>query len=253
MVDYFQASILALVQGITEWLPVSSSAHLAIIQHLFGISPPVFFDIALHVGTLISVLLFFRNDIIELIREKDVKMLLYIIIASIPTAIIGLALKDFFESFFSNIALIGVALIITGTLLFLTRYAKEKKQKQPDAASAFIIGIAQGIAVAPGISRSGSTISTGMLLGIDKEKAARFSFLLSVPAVLGAAMLEGRKAVLSSIDFGPMLLGVVVAAVVGYLSIDFLLKIIRKNSFSVFAYYCWLLGIVVIILGLIGQ
>jgi len=252
MVDYFQAFILAIVQGITEWLPVSSSAHLAIIQHLFNISPPVFFDIALHLGTLVSVLLFFRNDIIRLINEKDVKMLLFIIIASIPTAIIGLALRDFFESFFSNITLIGIALLVTGAMLFSTRYADDKKQKQLGLASALMIGVAQGIAVAPGISRSGSTISIGMLLGIEKEKAARFSFLLSIPAVLGASILEGRKAALSSIDFGPMVLGVIIAAAVGYLTIGFLLEIIRKNSFSVFAYYCWLLGVMVIILGLIG-
>ena len=251
MVDYFQALILALVQGITEWLPVSSSAHLAIIQHLFGISPPVFFDIALHLGTLVSVLLFFRKEIIRIIMERDVKMALNIVVASIPTAIIGLALKDFFESFFSDILLVGIALIVTGTLLFSIRFVKNKEPKPLGLMSAFAIGIAQGIAVAPGISRSGSTMSIGMLLGIDKEKAARFSFLISIPAILGATILEGRKATLAPMDLGPMLFGVIIAMIVGYLSIGFLLEIIRKNNFSVFAYYCWLLGIIVIVLGLI--
>ncbi len=246
MVGYLDALILGLVQGVTEWLPVSSSAHLALLQKLMGISPPVLFDIALHLGTLLAVTVYMRDDIIRLIHRKD--LLAYLALASIPTAIIGFALHDFFESFFSNVAAIGVALIITGIVLFCTRFAKEKAKLAP--ASAFAIGIAQGIAVAPGISRSGSTIATGMLLGIRREEAARFSFLLSIPAILGAAAFEARHAAFVMPDFGPTLLGVAAAAVVGYASIDFLLGFLKKGDLSVFSWYCWLLGAAAIIWGI---
>lgn len=247
MVDYLQAIILAVIQGITEWLPISSSGHLAIAQFLFGISPPLFFDISLHFGTLISVVAFFWRDILGLINRRD--LILYIVVASIPTAIIGLTMKDFFAGFYNELTLVGFALLVTGAFLFLTRYASNGKTLTPKIA--FIIGIAQGLAVAPGISRAGSTIGTGMLLGIDRETAARFSFILSIPAILGATLIEGKDVVISSIELGPMLLGIVVAAIVGYLSIGFLLGVIRKGNFSMFSYYCFALGIFAIILGLI--
>jgi undecaprenyl-diphosphatase len=247
MVEYLHALILAIVQGITEWLPISSSGHLALLQHLFGISPPLFFDISLHFGTLISVAVFFWRDILELVRRLD--LVAYIILASIPTAIIGLALKDFFATFFSEITLVGISLLITGTFLYLTKFAKQSKAL--DSKSALIIGVAQGFAVAPGISRAGATIGAGMLLGMEKEKAARFSFLLSMPAILGATMIEAKDIVLESIDLGPIIVGITVAAIVGYISIGFLLNIIRKGNFSMFSYYCFALGAIVIILGLI--
>lgn len=247
MIDYLQAVILAIVQGITEWLPISSSGHLAIIQILFGVSPPLFFDIALHFGTLLSVIAYFRNDIIALLNKKE--WIVFIILASIPTAIIGLALKDFFASFFSDLLLVGLALLITGAFLFMTRNAKAGSNLA--AKSAIVIGIAQGFAVAPGISRSGATIGAGMLLGLDKDQAARFSFLLSIPAILGASLIEARELAIQSVDLGPTVLGVIVAAVVGYLSIGFLLDIIRKGNFSIFSYYCFALGALIIILGVL--
>jgi undecaprenyl-diphosphatase len=247
MVDYFQALILAIVQGITEWLPISSSGHLALMQNLFGISPPLFFDIALHFGTLISVIAYFWRDIIGMIRQ--INILLFIIIASIPTAIIGLTMKDFFASFYSEISFVGIALLLTGTFLYLTKYAKQGAKLNPKLA--FIIGIAQGLAVAPGISRAGSTIGAGMLLGLEKTEAAKFSFILSIPAILGAAMLEAKGLVLNTIDTGPTVLGVAVAAIVGYLSIGFLLNIIRKGDFSLFSYYCFALGAIIVLLGVL--
>jgi undecaprenyl-diphosphatase len=247
MVDYIQAIILAIIQGITEWLPISSSGHLAIAQYLFGISPPLFFDISLHFGTLISVVAFFWKDILNLVNR--VEMILFIVIASVPTAIIGLTMKDFFAGFYNEIWLVGIALLLTGAFLYLTKYAKSGKTLNPKLA--LIIGIAQGLAVAPGISRAGSTIGAGMLLGIDRELAARFSFILSIPAILGATVIEGADLALSSIEIGPTLLGIIVAAIVGYLTIGFLLGIIRKGNFSMFSYYCFALGIITIILGLI--
>jgi len=247
MADYLQALALAIIQGITEWLPISSSGHLALIQHLFGISPPLFFDIALHFGTLLSVVVYFWKDILGLARQLNTVILL--IIATLPTAIIGLLMKDFFASFYSNLIMVGIALLISGSLLFLTRYAKPGRSLNPKLA--FIIGIIQGCAVAPGISRSGSTISAGMLLGLDKNDAARFSFILSIPAILGATLLEGKDIALDSIDLGPTILGVAVAAFVGYLSIGFLLNLIRRGNFSLFSYYCFALGTLIIISGLV--
>jgi undecaprenyl-diphosphatase len=246
MITYLDALLLGLVQGVTEWLPVSSSAHLALLQELLGISPPVLFDIALHFGTLLAVVAYMRNDIIALLRRRD--LLAYIVLASIPTAIIGFALHDFFASFFSNIALVGAALIVTGIALYCTRFAKEKTRLAP--ASALVIGVAQGISVAPGISRSGSTIATGMLLGINREEAARFSFLLSIPAIAGAALFEARHAAFAIPDPGPTLLGVAIAALVGYASIDFLLKFLKKGDLGVFSWYCWLLGAGAVIWGI---
>jgi len=243
MVSYIQAFLLAIVQGITEWLPISSSAHLAILQKLMGISPPVAFDVALHVGTLISVLIYFREDLISLINKKE--MIAYIIFASVPTAIIGFAFHDFFASFFSDVRLVGAALLVTGTFLYLTKFSRESRML--DSKSAFVIGIAQGIAVAPGISRSGATIGTGMLLGIKGEAAARFSFLISIPAIVGAAFFELRKVPLQFIDAGPMLFGMVIAAIVGYAAIVFLFRIIQKGNFSAFAYYCWFIGIAALV------
>jgi len=250
MVDYLQALLLAIVQGITEWLPVSSSAHLAILQKLLGVSPPISFDIALHMGTLASVVLYLRGDLAAIARNRDIRMLACIVVASVPTAIIGFALHDLFASFFSDISLVGAALLVTGTFLFLTRFAEEKSQLGP--ASAFVVGIAQGIAVAPGISRSGSTIGAGMLLGINRGEAARFSFLLSIPAIIGAAFFELRKTPITQIDAGPTALGALAAAAIGYASIGYLMAVIRKGDFSVFACYCWLAGILAIIYGLAG-
>jgi len=247
MVTYAEAIILAIVQGVTEWLPISSSAHLALLQKLMGISPPVAFDIALHVGTLLSVLVYFSAYFFSLI--KNTRMVAYIIIASIPTAIIGFTFHDFFASFFSDIRLVGIALLITGIFLYITKFAKESKPL--DSKSSFLIGIAQGIAVAPGISRSGATIGTGMLLGIKGEDAARFSFLISIPAVAGAAFFELRNAPLQFTDAGPTILGVIIASIVGYAAIGFLFSVLRQGRLSIFAYYCWLVGTLAIIWGLL--
>lgn len=254
--DYFQAIILGIIQGITEWLPVSSSGHLALIQNFFGMTPPVVFDMLLHIGTLAAVLIYFRKDILDLIKgflsfdknNKDFQISILIILASIPTAIIGFTLHDFFESMFSNILYVGIALIITGIILFLTRNLSGKLEINPKIA--FLMGIAQGFAVAPGISRSGITISTGMLLGLEKQKAARFSFLLFIPAIIGAMLFKLSDISSLGPDIGPAIVGTIISAITGYLAIDVLLKLINKNQFSIFSYYCLLLGLVIIILSL---
>ena len=253
--DFSQAILLGIIQGITEWLPVSSSGHLALAQQLMGLRVPVAFDIMLHLGTLLAVVIYYWRKLLAILlalirldsKSAEFRLALLILLGSIPTAIIGFALKDFFESMFSSPAMIGMALILTGFALFSTKFFRGKKRI--GFADAFVVGVAQGIAVAPGISRSGWTISAGMARGVEKEKAADFSFLLSIPALIGAAIFEGRNAVFSDIDLVVVAAGVIVAAAVGYASIAVLLKLVRRGDFHLFAYYCWLLGLAAIALG----
>jgi undecaprenyl-diphosphatase len=252
--DIFQALILAIIQGITEWLPVSSSAHLAIAQLLMKVSPPVLFDILLHIGTLLSALIFFRKDIFDMLlalfkfdtKSQYFKLAILIILASIPTAIIGFAFKDFFEASFSKPINIAFAMMITGVFLFFCE--RKIGNGSVNSKSALAIGIAQGIAVMPGISRSGSTIGAGLLLGIEREKATRFSFLLSIPAIIGAAFFEAKNNTLAGLDISTILLAILVSAIVGYLSIDFLIKFVKRKGLRPFAYYCWFFGAITLML-----
>ncbi len=253
--DYLTAVVLGVIQGLTEWLPISSSGHLALLQHFFGVRPPVVFDILLHVGTLGAVLAFFRKDLFSIVRDvlsfdersEGCKVFLLIIIASVPTAIIGLFLEDFFESMFTNITLVGIALVITGLIIHLTK-GKEGK-KDPDWKNALVMGLFQGFAVAPGISRSGMTISSGILMGVGREKAARLSFLLFIPAISGALILKSQD--IASMDdslVGPAVVGMVISGIVGYVAIGALLRILKNEKFHDFSYYCLLLGLISIIL-----
>jgi len=179
---------------------------------------------------------------------------LLLILAMTPTAIIGFTFKSFFEGMFKSNLQIGIALIITGIILYLASKTKTKTKQASNkitANSSLIIGIFQGIAVAPGISRSGATISAGLLQGIKAKEAARFSFLLSVPAILGATVFEVKDAALGSIELVPFLVGASAATVVGYFTIKFLLKILEEKKFQYFAYYCWIIGITVIVFSLV--
>ncbi|PIT85240.1 undecaprenyl-diphosphatase [Candidatus Micrarchaeota archaeon CG10_big_fil_rev_8_21_14_0_10_59_7] len=245
--DIISAIFLGALQGITEWLPVSSSAHLALAQHYFGVSAPVAFDVMLHFGTLLAVLAYFRKDIVRL--ASDIRYLWLIAVALIPTAIIGFAFKGFFESMFSQPATIAVALLITAVFLVVAERFSHESRKQ-GILPAFVVGIAQGIAVAPGISRSGATIGAGMLLGLKKEDAAKFSFLLAVPAILGASALEGVKAFsFAGIGAAEIIAGTAAAAIVGYFSIGLLLDFLKKGRLYVFSAYCVLLALAVLALG----
>lgn len=247
------AVILGIIQGITEWLPVSSSGHLALMQHFFGVHPPLIFDMLLHLGTLAAVVAYFRNDLISLAsdillldtKSEGFRIGLLIILASVPTALIGLTMEDYFAGMFTDIPLVGLALIITGIVLFLTR--NKSGEKNISIVPALVMGLFQGFAVAPGISRSGMTISAGILLGIDRKKAARFSFLLFIPAILGAIMLKSSDALnIGNELIGPAIVGTLVSAAVGYLAIGALLNLIKKQRFSDFSYYCIVLGIIAI-------
>ncbi|MEM0437755.1 MAG: undecaprenyl-diphosphate phosphatase [Candidatus Micrarchaeia archaeon] len=243
MASIEQAILLGIIQGITEWLPISSSAHLALAQMLFGLETDIALDLALHIGTLAAVLIYFRNDIIALFKDtllcrpEQCNYALAIFASLIPTAIIGFAFKDFFESMFASLWHLAAALLVTGALLLSTTLVKFGT-RTPTLRDSLLIGIAQGIAVAPGISRSGSTIATALFLGIKPIEAARFSFLISILPVLGAGILEVGGALSAQADPLPLAVGTLASAVVGYLSIGALLSLMRTTGIHIFGYYC---------------
>lgn len=259
-----QAAFLGLVQGLTEFLPVSSSGHLVLARQLLNVSNPemLSFDVYVHFGTLISVCIIFRNDIGHIVMSfwdaartqawkaaydtnEYVRLGAAIIVASVPAAIIGLKYHDQIAEAFRDPKLVSVNLVITGLFLFLTRFPKAVEGKRIGIISGFIIGIAQSVAILPGISRSGSTIGTALFLRLSPSLAARFSFLLSVPVIAGAALLESRTVVRQGMEMGfvPFIVGLLAAALMGYFSIKLLLRIIERGRFSWFAFYCFVIGI----------
>ena len=267
-----KALVLGLIQGITEFLPVSSSGHLVLGQRLLGITQPeILFDIVLHVATLLAVLLYFRRDLSSLLMElyhlpkvltgspglggawrerQNFRMIVLIVLASVPTALIGFAFKDLFESLFASTLAVGLALVGTGTVLFATKFARPRQRslKEFTIPDALLIGVAQGLAITPGLSRSGLTISAALLLGLDRDLAGRFSFLIFIPAILGALLLEASSLSMSSFTWFDSAVGFFSALAAGIVALTFLLKIVRRGSFHYFAYYCWLAGIVAIVL-----
>ncbi|MDP3919029.1 MAG: undecaprenyl-diphosphate phosphatase [Nanoarchaeota archaeon] len=242
--------LLSLIQGITEWLPVSSSGHLVIMQELFNMQVPIYFDILLHFATLVVIFIVFYKDIIKIakaiikldFKDEYGKLGLYIIIASIPTAIIGFTFKDTFLSLFTNLKFVGISLIITSLLLFTTKYFNGKRKLS--TIDSIIIGTFQGLAIIPGISRSGATISSGLILGIKKELITTFSFLLAVPAILGATILEYTPGAITK----EIILGMILTVIVGYIALKLTIKLILKNKFHYFGYYCLILGIIILII-----
>jgi undecaprenyl-diphosphatase len=248
MLTLFQAIILGIVQGVTEWLPISSSGHLVIVQELFGWNVPLFFDILLHLGTVIVICLIFWKDILKILRaviKRDFKSeygrLFFLILAgSLPTAFIGIIFYGVLESFFTNLVVVGIALIITGIILYQTRYHVDNKKLK--LKPAFIIGFAQGLSIIPGISRSGATIGIGLLQGIDRKKLVRFSFLLSIPAVIGATIYEMRGVVWTWVEWAPVIVGTIVSGIVGYFSLKLLIKFVEERRLESFSWYCWVLG-----------
>lgn len=258
------ALFLGVLQGLTEFLPVSSSGHLAIAQHfLSGFEQPgVLFDVMLHVGTMVAVALYFNREIVALAsspwrRDAEAPMhrrlLMLLVVGSVPTALIGLSFKDFFEGLFHNIPAVGAMLLVTGALLFLSERFRHsgRKEDRLTLSDALVVGTVQGCAIVPGISRSGSTIAALLLKGVDGETAARFSFLLALPAVFGAALLSARD--LHGVPAGELpiyLAGMGIAFITGLLSIHCLMAVIRKKRLFAFALYCWAAGITVMSLTL---
>lgn len=217
----------------------------------------IFFDFMLHIGTLCVVLVAFRNDIAKILKAvirrdfqtDEGKLALFIIVGSIPTAIIGFIfnflLHEKFESLYLNLLTVGVALPINGFFLYVSQLRRDNEKLS--YMDSLLVGIAQGVAIIPGISRSGVTISTGLLRKVKKETAFKYSFLLSVPAVMGATIAESRNLVISNVDMVTMFLGVITSMIVGYIFLKVLQKIVMKEKFHLFAYYCWITGLVIII------
>lgn len=253
MVTEIDILILALIQGLTEWLPVSSSGHLVIMEKILGLNLPLIYNITLHIGTLIVVLTFFRRDLINIIKalirhnfySEEGKFAVFIIIGSIPIAISGFLLYDFFKSLFSNLLTVGLALLITGCVLFFSE--KKIGYKKMDGFDSLFIGLAQAITIIPGISRSGLTVSAALLRKIDKTTTFRYSFLLSVPAIIGATIIEVKEFSIINVDIILLFLGLITSMIVGYVSLIFLRRMILNEKIHLFAYYCWAIGIAIIL------
>jgi len=245
--------ILAVVQGITEWLPVSSSGHLVVVQGYLGLKVPLIFDVALHVGTLCVVLMAFREDVVKILkalirldfRAEEGKLALFIVMGSLPTAVIGFLFHNVFEALFYNVLAVGIALLINGFLLYVS--GQGRGSRELGFLDSLLIGTAQGVAITPGFSRSGFTIATGLLMGVKKEVSFVYSFLLSMPAVVGATIVESKDLAVGSQDMTVLILGVVTSIVVGYVSLKILFRMVMKERFHLFAYYCWIAGAIIIV------
>lgn len=261
--DLIQTVILGLIQGLTEWLPISSTGHLRAAERLVALQAPILFDGLLHVGTLIVTLLFFRKDIKNILvalgkrdfKTENGKLIPLIIVGTVPTILLGVVFGNAIEALFSNLLPIATAFIICGVVLYTSKIGNERRESI-SYLEAVAIGTAQGIAIIPGMSRSGLTIAAALLLGIKREKAFQFSFLLSVPAILGAlglTLYEQHEALaLAGIEWTEIFVGVAVSMVVGYFAVSLLRKIIAHKKFYFFAFYCWLISIVLIALSLSG-
>jgi len=253
MLTLIEVFILAVIQGLTEWLPVSSSGHLVITQKVLGLNLPLIYSVMLHVGTLIVVLVVFWKDIAEIIKAlvkrdfetEEGKLALFIAVGSVPIAIIGFVFYDLLKSLFSNLLAVGLALLITGWVLFFSE--KRIGNRKMGILDSLLIGLAQGVTIIPGISRSGVTVATGLLRRVDKAIAFKYSFLLSVPAVLGATVMESRELVVGNVDMVPLFLGAIISMIVGYVSLKLLQKIVMNEKFHLFAYYCWTVGLAIIL------
>lgn len=250
--EIWQAIILGLVQGLTEFLPVSSSGHLVFFQRLLGVDlegGAMFLGIMLHVGTLVSLCVAFFRDILDLFK-KPFSTLLFLILASVPAAVVGLFFGDAVDSVFYGGEFLCYGFLLTAILLLLTEWVGKKTEEPRELTwkSALVMGAAQAVAVIPGISRSGSTIAAGTFCKVRRERVAKFSFLMSAPVIGGAALVEVFKLVrdgthISSPDAAAMLVGMAVAAISGYLAIRFMLKIIAKANYKWFSLYLFAMAI----------
>ncbi len=270
------AVLLGLIQGLGEFLPISSSGHLILAQAFFGLEEPeVAFDVVLHLGTLAAVFIFYRETLVSLIKElrflpgalisparmrelyqgrPDFRFGLLILVGSIPTGIIGLAFKDVFETHFTSVTSVGVALLVTGLLLRLVgrRGRTGREGGRMTVRDALVIGLVQGLAIIPGFSRSGFTICAGLFAGLNRVTAARYSFLLSVPAILGATLLELRGDLVSRFSTPDFLAGFAAAAICGYLALALLVRMLKQDNFAVFSWWCWGVGLLALVWAVLG-
>lgn len=266
------AVLLGIIQGLTEFLPVSSSGHLVVFQNLLGFSEPeLLFDSALHMGTLVAVCLYFRADLEQMLREswdffirwvrrevgfRDIKetphvgLALAVIVGTLPTAIIGVLFRSSIERLFGSVSFAGVMLLCTGGILASSKWIspRKTKSKAPGLLGALLVGTAQGVAILPGISRSGATIVCGMAWGLSRELAARFSFLLSIPAIIGALTLQLSTEGLEGVGLLPLFMGFATSALVGILALKLLMAMVRKGHLFYFAPYCFLVGLLILLI-----
>ena len=258
--DIVQSIILGLVQGASEFVPISSSGHLVLVPWLLGWPQPgLVFDTVVHWGTLVAVLAYFRRDFIALasawgrslvsrnLGEPEARIAWLIIVGTVPAALMGYAGEDFFEGLFAAPAWVAGLLLVTGLILALSEWLGQRRKEphQLTFLDSILIGIAQGCAIAPGISRSGATMAVGLFRGLKREAAARYSFLLSAPIIFGAGLLQLLdlfKMENATAHLPPLVLGFLAAAISGYLCIRFLLSYLQRGRLYVFAIYCWLAG-----------
>ncbi len=255
----FESIVLGLVQGLTEFLPISSSGHLVLFQRYFGLEEGVLtFDVLVHIGTLAAVFAVYWKDIVSIMKKPWQRITWLIIIATIPTGAMGFLFKDFFDQLYASGDSLGIEFIATGFILWFADRVRvrDKGVAEMTGFDAAFIGIMQGIAILPAISRSGLTIAGALFRGIDRETAARFSFLVSIPAIAGAALLDLNDVVRIGLPDGaglPFVIGPVVAAVSGYYAIKFMIRLLQRGSMRGFSYYVWVLGALVIVLQFTGK
>ena len=267
--DILQGIIIGIVQGLTEFLPVSSSAHLVFIQNLLGVESSLAFDTFLHLGSLIAVLWFFRYDIYKMLKSwwlsiGDIlqgrfregfyddpykRLAWYVIMATIPVGIVGLLFEDSVDALFSGALYVpAFFLFVTGTILYLSQRMPSGNINYNNITKkeALFMGLGQACAILPGLSRSGTTIAAGLTIGLDKDFAAKFSFILSIPAILGAFLLQAKD-IGSAMDanFLPVILGFIASIIAGYMAIKWMLDLVQNRNLDIFSYYCWLMGLIV--------
>ncbi len=264
--DELQALLLGLIQGLTEYLPVSSSGHLTIASHFFGLNGEqnLTFIVAVHVATVLSTLVILWKEIVWLLKglfrwegklNAEQRYILAIVVSMIPVGIVGVFFKDYVEEIFgSGLLIVGCSLLLTAALLIFSYYAHPRQKEEISLRDAFVIGLAQACAVLPGLSRSGSTIATGLLLGNKKEKLAQFSFLMVIPPILGEALLdilkameEGAEASTAGIGMLPLTIGFLAAFVSGCLACKWMIDIVRRGKLIYFGIYCAVVGLLLIL------
>ncbi len=259
--SWWQGILLGVVQGLTEFLPISSSGHLVVAEAALGLQTPgVIVEVVLHVATLLAVVIVYWRTLRKLATGAIAgdraawRYVLLLVLASLPAGMIGVTLQDWFESTFDSLVLVGVNFLITGTVLWSTR-GKLGHGERPTARGALGIGVAQALAILPGMSRSGMTVAAGMWLGVDAVRAAEFSFLLAIPAVAGAALLQILKLSGDTMVIGalPLVAGFVAALVSGVLAIRALIALLRSQAFHRFAPYCWTIGIITLLFASVGR
>ncbi len=271
----FETIFLGLIQGLTEFLPISSSGHLVVFQNLIGLKEPeLLLDCSLHLGTLLAVCIYFRSDVGLMVKElwqlltqttKKLRdsgfsdpgvglkkqydyLVWWLLVGSVPAGIIGLFFREPLENLFGSVSTVGIMLIITGIIVGLTRLMPEGygTRTRIGLTVALAVGTAQGLAIVPGISRSGATIVCGLLFGLDRELAGRFSFLLAIPAIIAALAIQINLESLARVGFVPLLFGFIMSALVGLVALKLLMGMVKKGNLYYFAPYCWVVGLLVL-------